>query len=182
MRRLIIAAIAAATVAVPAAAIAGPAAPEVPDAIAVTGPHKPYLVAHAEGVQIYSCTAVAGGHAWRLLAPRATLTGENGKVLGSHYGGPKWEALDGSIVAAARDTGTTVDSTAVDWLRLKATSTTAGPDGARFTATTYIQRIHTVGGLAPAAADCDAGNVGEQREIPYTADYVFFKATGGSGA
>ena len=182
MRRLIIAALLAATAVVPAAAIAGPAAPEVPDAIAVTGPHKPYLIAHAEGVQIYSCTAVPGGHAWRLLAPRATLTGENGNVLGSHYGGPKWEARDGSIVAAARDTGATVDPTAVDWLRLKTTSTTAGPDGARFAETTYIQRIHTVGGLAPAAADCDADNVGEQREIPYSADYVFFKATDGSGA
>ena len=177
MRRLIIAALAAAAV-VPTAAMAGPAAPDVPDAIAVDGPHKPYLVAHAEGVQIYACTVVADGHAWRLLAPRATLTGENGNVIGSHYGGPRWEARDGSIVAAARDAGATVDPTAVDWLRLKATATTSGPDGDRFGATTYIQRIHTVGGLAPAAADCDADSVAEQREIPYGADYVFFKATG----
>ena len=178
MRRLLLAAIAAAAAAVPAAAVAGPAAPSVPGDIAVTGPHKPYLVAHAEGVQIYACSSVADGYAWRLLAPRATLTGENGKVLGSHYGGPKWEARDGSIVAAARDGGATVDPTAVDWLRLKATSTTAGLDGDRLTATTYIQRIHTVGGLAPAAADCTADTVGQQREVPYSADYVFFKATG----
>jgi hypothetical protein len=178
MRRLIIAALAAAAAVVPAAAMAGTAAPDVPDAIAVTGPHKPYLVAHAEGVQIYACYSVADGYAWRLLAPRATLTGETGKVIGSHYAGPKWEAADGSIVAAARDGGATVDPTAVDWLRLKATSTTAGPDGDRFGATTYIQRIHTVGGLAPAAAECDADSVAEQREIPYSADYVFFKATG----
>jgi hypothetical protein len=178
VRRLIVAALAAAAALVPAAALAGPAAPEVPEAIAVTGPHKPYLVAHAEGVQIYACTAVAGGHAWRLLAPRATLTGDNGKVIGSHYGGPKWEARDGSIVAAARDAGASVDATAVDWLRLKVTSATAGPDGDRLTATTYIQRIHTVGGVAPAAAGCDADSIAEQREIPYSADYVFFKATG----
>ena len=102
----------------------------------------------------------------------------NGKVLGSHYAGPRWEARDGSIAAAARDGGVTVDPTAVDWLRLKVTSTTAGPDGDRLTATTYIQRIHTVGGRPPAAADCDAGSAAEQREIPYSADYVFFKATG----
>jgi hypothetical protein len=76
--------------------------------------------------------------------------------------------------AAARDAGASVDTTAVDWLRLKVTSATAGPDGDRLTATTYIQRIHTVGGIAPAAA----GSVAEQREIPYSADYVFFKATG----
>ena len=118
MKRLILAA-ALAAAALPAAALAGPAAPAVPGEIAVSGDHKPYLIAHAEGVQIYECSAVAGGHAWRLLAPRATLTGENGKVLGSHYAGPRWEARDGSIVAAARDGGVTVDPTAVDWLRLR---------------------------------------------------------------
>jgi len=176
MKRLILAA-ALAAAALPAAALAGPAAPAVPGEIAVSGDHKPYLIAHAEGVQIYECSAVAGGHAWRLLAPRATLTGENGQVLGSHYAGPRWEARDGSVVAAARDGGVTVDPTAVDWLRLKVTSATAGPDGDRLTATTYIQRIHTVGGRPPAAAGCDAGRVAEQREIPYSADYVFFKAS-----
>jgi len=51
-------------------------------------------------------------------------------------------------------------------------------DGDRLTATSYIQRINTVGGLAPAAQDCDAGTAGQQREIPYSADYVFFKETG----
>ena len=81
MKRLLIAAIAAVAAAVPAAAIAGPAAPDVPGEIAVTGPHKPYLTAHAEGVQIYTCTPVAGGHAWRLLAPRATLTDANGQYF-----------------------------------------------------------------------------------------------------
>jgi hypothetical protein len=171
MRRLILTAVAAAAAVLPAAALAGPAAPEVPAGIAVPGGHKPYLVAHAEGVQIYECTASA---AWRLVGPRATLTGENGKVIGSHYAGPRWETRDGSVVAGARDAGASVDPTAVDWLRLKATSTTDG----RLASTSYIQRIHTAGGLAPAAADCGAGNTGEQRESPYSADYVFFKATG----
>ena len=35
-----------------------------------------------------------------------------------------------------------------------------------------------MGGRPPAAGDCDEDTVAEQREIPYTADYVFFKATG----
>jgi hypothetical protein len=178
MKRLLIAAVAAVAAAAPAPAIASPAAPDVPGEIAVTGPHKPYLTAHAEGVQIYACTPVAGGHAWRLLAPRATLTAQNDRPLGSHYGGPTWQALDGSTVVGRRDTGVTVDPTAVDWLRLKADSTTAGPDGDRLTATSYIQRINTVGGLAPAPADCNADTAGTQIEVPYTGDYVFFKATG----
>ena len=172
MRRLLLTGIAAVAAALPLATVAqaGPAAPEVPAGIVVPDGHKPYLVAHAEGVQIYTCE----GTAWKLLAPRATLTGDNDKVLGSHYGGPRWEARDGSIVAAARDGGAKVDPTAVDWLRLKATSTTAGADGDRLTETTYIQRIHTVGGLAPAGP-CEAGS---SVEIPYSADYVFFKETG----
>jgi hypothetical protein len=180
MRRLLLTGIAAVAAALPLAqaAQAGPTAPAVPGEIAVTGDHKPYLIAHAEGVQIYACSAVADGYAWRLLAPRATLTGENGKPLGSHYGGPTWEARDGSTVVGARDSGVSVDPTAVDWLRLRADSTTAGADGARLTATTYIQRINTVGGRPPAAGECDEDAVAEQREIPYSADYVFFKATG----
>jgi Protein of unknown function (DUF3455) len=178
MRRVLVTAMAAVAVALPLAqaAHAGPAAPAVPGEIAVTGDHKPYLTAHAEGVQIYACFSVADGYAWRLLAPRATLTGSNGKPLGTHYAGPRWEARDGSKVLGVRESGVSVDPTAVDWLRLRADSTTAGPDGDRLTATTYIQRINTVGGRPPAAAGCDADTAAEQREVPYSADYVFFKA------
>ena len=180
MQRSILAGLAAAAAALTLAqgALAGPAAPAVPSDIAVPEGHKPYLVGHAAGVQIYDCLAVAGGHAWRLAAPRATLTGDNGKPLAEHYGGPTWQAADGSKVIGKRDKGINVDPTAIDWLRLVADSTSAGADGDRLEDTTYIQRINTVGGLAPAAADCDADAAGERREVPYTADYVFFKAIG----
>ena len=180
MKRMLIAALAVLAAAVPAAAMAGPAAPSVPGTIAVPDGNKPYLVAYAEGVQIYACYSVADGYAWRLLAPRATLTGANGKPLGSHYGGPTWEADDGSSVVGLREAGVNVDPTAIDWLRLKADSTAAGAGGDRLTPTTYIQRINTVGGRPPAAGDCDEETVAESREIPYSADYVFFKATSGS--
>ena len=55
---------------------------------------------------------------------------------------------------------------------LAESSTTPG----RFGQTTYIQRINTSGGLA-RAADCHAGTGGTTVEVPYTADYVFWKAT-----
>jgi FtsP/CotA-like multicopper oxidase with cupredoxin domain len=177
MKRLLLAGLAAAAVALPAAAQAGPAAPPVPGDVAVPAGHKPSLVAHAEGVQIYDCVPVPGGYAWRLAAPRATLTGDNGKTIGSHYGGPTWEARDGSRVTAKRDGGVNVDPTAVDWLRLKADSTSAGADGDRFSGTSYIQRINTVGGLSSEAGDCNEDTMAERREVPYTADYVFFKET-----
>jgi Protein of unknown function (DUF3455) len=38
----------------------------------------------------------------------------------------------------------------------------------------YIQRLNTVGGVAPAAA-CSAANVGEKQIVKYQADYAFYK-------
>jgi hypothetical protein len=72
----------------------------------------------------------------------------------------------------------TVDPTAIPWLRLSAASPAAGADGDRLTGTTFIQRIATTGGLAPPAADCNQRTAATEAEVPYTADYHFWKATG----
>ena len=161
------------------AAFAGPTAPEVPMDIQVPSGHKVFLVGHADGVQIYSCNTTSGGHAWALVAPRADLYGDNGKLMGTHFAGPKWQANDGSLVAAVRDAPpVTMDGTAIPWLRLKATSTSVGDDGDRLAHTTYIHRVATTGGLAPAAGTCNAATAGDVEEIPYTADYYFWKKAG----
>jgi Protein of unknown function (DUF3455) len=134
-----------------------------------------FLVGHAVGVQIYSCNGVA----WGFVAPRANLYDNKGKVIITHFGGPTWQAMDGSKVVGRLDAPpVTVDSTAIPWLRLVAASTAAGPDGDRLVATTYIQRIATTGGLAPPAAECNATTAGTVAEVPYTADYYFWKTTG----
>jgi hypothetical protein len=161
-----------------ASASAGPDAPAVPSRIQVEAGHKPFLLAHAVGVQIYACSTTPDGPKWRLVAPRAELYGDNGKLIATHFGGPTWQARDGSLVKAQRVDGVTVDPTAIPWLLLKAVTPTAGPDGDRLAATTYIQRIATTGGLEPAAAECDADALGTEREIPYTADYRFWKSQG----
>ena len=148
--------------------------PGIPTEIQIEPGNKLYLETHAVGVQIYDCGAVTGGYAWSSATPRANLYADNGKLVGIHYGGPTWEARDGSKVVAKRDAGVTVDPTAIPWLRLSA-SGVAGPDGARFAGTTWIQRVATVGGLTPAAADCNAATAGTREEIPYTADYRFWK-------
>jgi hypothetical protein len=167
-------------VAVPGIATAGPAEPDTPAAIVVPEGHKPFLVGHAIGVQIHECIAAPTGHRWRFLGPRADLYGDNGNLLATHFTGPSWQAKDGSKITATLDgTGTaTVDPTAIPWLRLRVTSQTAGADGDRLLATTFIQRITTTGGLAPAPEACGPETAGLVAEIPYTADYVFWKATG----
>jgi hypothetical protein len=157
---------------------AGPAEPTVPTRLQVPDGNKLFLVGHAVGVQIYVCNATADGYAWRLVAPRATLYGDNGKPIAAHFGGPTWQATDGSTVVGQRVDGVTVDRTAIPWLLLSAASHSAGPDGARLAETTFIQRIATSGGLMPAAEPCDAAAAGTQNEVPYSADYYFWKATG----
>ena len=152
--------------------------PAVPSKIAVPAGHKVFLVGHAVGVQIYSCNATAGGFAWGLVAPRANLYNHRGKLLMTHYAGPTWQARDGSTVVGSVVDRETVDPTAIPWLLLKAASTTAGPRGDRLIKTTFIQRIATTGGLAPAAADCNVATAGTRQEIPYTADYYFWKRKG----
>ena len=157
---------------------AEPMAPPVPGEIVVPEGHKPFLIGHATGVQIYACNATDAGYKWGLVAPRANLYDDKGKLLTTHSGGPTWEALDGSKVTARRDKWVNVDRSAIDWLLLAATSATAGPNGDRLAGTSYIQRIKTVGGIAPPAADCSAATAGTQNEVAYTADYVFWKKTG----
>ena len=100
------------------------------------------------------------------------------QAIVEHFGGPSWQAKDGSLVVGRRDAGVTVDPTAIPWLRLTIASATAGQDGDRLQKTTYILRTSTTGGLPPAAAACNAATEGTSAEVPYTADYTFFKAHG----
>lgn len=173
--RLLAAATLAALVAAPRAAHARQGAPDVPTDLQVPDGNSVFLVGHAVGVQIYGCTVTASGAAWSLLAPRADLYGDNGKRIATHFAGPTWEAADGSRVVGKREAGVTVDPTAIPWLKLSAASATAGSDGDRLVHTTYIQRLNTAGGLPPTASQCDTTTVGTQAEVPYTADYYFWK-------
>jgi FtsP/CotA-like multicopper oxidase with cupredoxin domain len=166
MKRLVIAALAAAF-ALTGVAHAGVQPPTVPGDVAVPAGNKAFLVGHAVGVQIYTC----GASGWA-NAPRADLYDDRGKLIITHFAGPSWRAKDGSTVTGAVESRVTVDPTAIPWLRLKATPTVPG----RLGKTTYIQRIATTGGLSPAVADCNAQTTGTVKEIPYTADYVFWKA------
>jgi len=62
-------------------------------------------------------------------------------------------------------------------LLLQSIGSLQGPTGGKFlTQTTFVQRLNTNGGSAPDDADgCGSvANVGNQRLVPYTADYYFF--------
>jgi hypothetical protein len=179
-KRLLLAGIVAATAVLTLAQVAqaGPPPPVVPGEIQVPEGNKVFLVGHAVGVQIYSCNATSSGFVWGFVAPRANLFDDHGKLIITHFAGPTWQAMDGSMVVGKVEKMVTVDPTAIAWVLLSAASTAAGPDGDRLVATTFIQRIATTGGLAPPAADCNAATVGAVAEVPYTADYYFWKKMG----
>jgi len=120
------------------------------------------------GVQIYVCN----GATWTLLGPQANLFNDEGKLVGTHFVGPTWQSNDGSSVVGAKKAAATVDPSAVPWLRLDAVS--HGGDDGHFSDVTSIQRLSTVGGIAPASG-CDSAHPGAVAQIPYSAQYVFYR-------
>jgi hypothetical protein len=130
----------------------------------------------AIGFQIYACTATASSFAWVFQGPQATLYNDGGQVAGTHYAGPTWEADDGSTVVGSKLAAYTADPSSIPWLLLRAIAHTG--DG-RMTPVTYVQRLDTAGGKAPATG-CDAGHVGDITGVPYTATYYFYEDSQGS--
>jgi FtsP/CotA-like multicopper oxidase with cupredoxin domain len=164
-----LAAVAAVAAILAQAALAVPQPPSVPGLSPDDG-SRVFLVTHGVGVQIYACNGVA----WSFVAPRADLFTDNGQLVIHHFGGPSWEARDGSTVVGTVVNKATPDQSAVPWLLLSAKPAQDSKPG-RLAHTSFIQRINTIGGIQPPAADCNAAAAGTQVEVPYTADYVFWK-------
>lgn len=140
---------------------------------------KPFLFVHAIGVQKYTCQA---NGTWLFTDPEATLykTTGAGKPIGTHFlnfatGRPVWESKDGSSVEAARKVSVPAGTGNIPSLLLQAVVTTAGSDGDRLVRTTWVQRLNTSGGVAPAGT-CTPGDT---VAVSYSADYLFWKASGG---
>ena len=145
--------------------------PELPSPLCdrVRAPEGNKVAFHvfADGFQNYRWD----GASWVFVEPVATLFADanfTGQV-GTHYRGPVWESNSGSKVTGARLFGCSPDATAIPWLLLEADST-QGPG--IFSAVTYIQRVNTTGGLAPAGP---GSSIGETVQIPYTAEYYFYR-------
>jgi hypothetical protein len=153
-------------------AASAPAAPDVPPAIRVPAGAKLVEKLHATGAQVYGCGASDGKYAWTLKRPDATLTDAKGAEAGKHGAGPSWTAKDGSAVTGAKVAQADAPaSDAVPWLLLRATSTSGK---GRFSPVTFIQRLSTKGGKAPAAG-CDTAHNGAELRVDYSADYYFFE-------
>lgn len=135
--------------------------------IAVPAGNVPAFYTYATGVQVYRWN----GTSWVFDAPVAELYADAGgrALVGTHYRGPTWESTSGSTVVGQVEQRCNVAGT-IQWLRLRGASS-SGPGV--FRGTTYIQRVNTTGGTAPAEP---GASVGEERRVPYTAEYYFYKA------
>ena len=152
------------------------APPDVPVALRAPAGQSVFLEALASGVQIYVCVPrpdQPSAFEWTFRAPEAVLLDRSGRSLGKHYAGPTWESLDGSTVVGevkARDPGPS--PSAIPWLLLASKAATGT---GVFGQTKSIQRVQTVGGVAPSEP-CTATNAKQVAKVPYTATYYFYRS------
>ena len=138
---------------------------------------------HALGAQVYTCTASGAGgsggagagvatYNWVLKSPDAKLYDAAGVQVGTHSQGPTWTSIiDGSAVVGAKVAQSDAPSTdAIPWLLLRAASTSGT---GLFTNVTFIQRVNTLKGKAPATG-CDATTAAAEKRVDYEADYYFY--------
>jgi hypothetical protein len=129
---------------------------------------------HAVGVQVYVCQATKDDPArleWVFKAPEADLKGRGGRSKGKHYAGPSWEAKDGSKVVGSPVAKESPDLKSIPWLLLTAKATSGK---GIFSDVRSIQRLRTVGGMAPSGG-CGQSMLGQELRVSYSADYLFYR-------
>ena len=123
--------------------------------------------AYAKGVQIYSWN----GTSWSFVAPSAVLSADaaGNSTVATHYAGPTWESNSGSKVVGTLLDRCVADAGSIPWLSLTAVATDST---GVFRRVNFIQRVNTVGGVAPSVP----GVTGDTARVPYTSEYLFYRA------
>jgi hypothetical protein len=165
-----------------------PEAPALPTEVAakIAAPEGTTLLRHfhAVGTQNYKCVLVPGQQgadptfSWVFVGPVANMFNSCGTKVGHHFAvpasdppAPEWQYdVDGSSVIGAK-----VDSSAVDGAIPELLLKEAGHAGVGvFANVTFVQRLKTVGGAAPAANTCTLAVIEEEQDVGYTAEYYFY--------
>ncbi|MGV3569849.1 MAG: DUF3455 domain-containing protein [Ramlibacter sp.] len=145
----------------------------LPAAVQVPAGHRVAMETVGAGDITYECKASATGHEWVFVGPDARLMDRAGKQVGRYWGPPAtWENMDGSKVTA---TQVAVAPAAAGSIPLQLVKANPATGMGAMTGVTYIQRVATRGGVAPAMA-CGSANVGARQVVQYQADYIFYKA------
>jgi hypothetical protein len=171
--------------------------PPVPEDIEVEEGHEAFFVGHAVGTQNYVCLPQGSSVAWVLFTPQATLFARQGRQIQTHFFSPNafesgtvrptWQDSSDTSAVWGKGVGTSSDPSyvapdAIAWLKIEVVGAQRGPKGGKkLTGTTFIQRLNTVGGKAPATGCAVPGDIGNRAYVPYQADYFFFKEIEGRG-
>ena len=150
-------------------------APDAPAAVTVPSGNRVAMRTVGVGELTYECRekqGAAGTFEWTFVAPTATLWDANRtKAVGKYYGGPTWESNDGSKVTGKQLAIAPGKEGAIP-LQLVQAAPATGTGSMQ--GVTYIQRLNTVGGVAPKEP-CAASGAGQRRQVKYEADYLFYK-------
>lgn len=173
-----------------------PAFLDVPTNLRVPAGNEAFLSGYALGTQNYVCLATPTGVSWKFLGPQATLfltsDGNLSQQITTHYlsvnpaeslARPTWQhSLDtsrfwGRVKESSKDPNYVAPG-AIDWLLLERAGVQFGPAGGSILAqTTFIQRVNTSGGVAPATGCSDISQVGTLALVPYSTDYFFYRSS-----
>ena len=147
---------------------------DLPAAVQVPAGQKAAMTWTGTGMLTYECRAKADNammFEWAFAGPDAKLADAKSMApMGKYYGGPTWEANDGAKVTGKQVAVAPAAAGNIPFQLVKA----EGGTGAMMDVT-YIQRVNTKGGVAPSVP-CDASSKGAKTTVPYSADYVFYKA------
>jgi hypothetical protein len=87
------------------------------------------------------------------------------------------QVLNGNVLPAGPENPSCPNTGAIACLLLQAIGSQQGPTGGNLlTPVTFVQRLNTKGGSAPADGCSVSTDVGKQTLVPYSADYFFYKA------
>ena len=148
----------------------------LPEAVKVPDGHRVMLETVGVGEITYECrdkASAPGQTEWTFVGPKAVLNDRDGKQVGDYFGPPAtWQAKDGSKVTGTQLAVAQAEKGAIPYQLVKANP--AEGKGA-MQGVSYIQRLATRGGVAPAS-DCTTQNKGAKQVAQYQADYVFWTA------
>ena len=167
--------------------------PAVPSNLTVPAGHELFLAGHAIGTQNYMCLPSSRGFGWVLTGPQATLFDSGDAAasqISTHYlsvnpienlARPVWQDSGDSSRVWGRARASSIDPEfvapgAIPWLLVEIRGAQFGPGGGdALIATSFIQRLNTAGGVAPADGCHDHTDVGAVAFVPYSTDYFFFR-------
>ncbi len=160
-----------------AAAPAGFSQDGLPPAVQVPRGHKVGFELVGSGTLDYICTQTQSSpmpqFAWVVLGPSAQLRNRAGEAVGRYYGPPAtWLHADGVRVSGYQ---MATAPNGADNLPLQLVKAELASGLGAFTGVTHVQRVATVGGVAPSL-QCGQSNLAAKVSVPFQADYIMYRS------